>query len=153
MRRYAHKLGGSGSKEKFASRQEKEEREFLEAWQREREAEEHKDSLTNALQNAEGERLTQEAVKKRHDEAQVLLDQMYDSIFSGPTPDVPGEDQVEQAVKNARSWFQQCEIKVRNENHALEQLSKAKSFLKQALDNMQSARNRSNADRFGGGGM
>lgn len=46
FKRYAHKLGGRKGEAKFASKSEKEERESLEAWQKEREAEERKAELS-----------------------------------------------------------------------------------------------------------
>lgn len=149
MKRYAYKL--SGKKDKFVSRQEKEEREFLEAYQREREAQQFKGSLVSALEKAEGEKRSQEADVARHDNAQTELDRMYNAIFSGPTPDVPGEDEMEQAVKNARDWFQQCEMRFGNENRALETLQMAQKWLGSALYDMDSARGHSQIDMFGGG--
>lgn len=52
VKRYAHRLGGSRGKKKFATRSGKERREFLEAWQREREAQDALESLTGAITNA-----------------------------------------------------------------------------------------------------
>ena len=91
VKRFAHKLGGTKGKEKFTSRQEKEEREFLEAWQKEREATERREELQRALDNANNEKKTMEVDKANHDQAQKDLDEMYHYLFSGPTPEVPGK--------------------------------------------------------------
>jgi hypothetical protein len=101
FKRYAHKLGGRKGEAKFASKSEKEEREFLEAWQKEREAEERKAELQRALNTANEDRQRFESEKARNESAQRDLDQLYASIFSGPTPDLPGEDQLESAVQYA----------------------------------------------------
>lgn len=149
MKRYAYKV--SGRSDKFVSRQAKEEREFLEAYQREKEAKEFRESLVSALEKAEGEKRKQEADIARHDTAQAELDRMYNAIFSGPTPDVPGEDEMEQAVKNARDWFQQCEMRSGNEGRAFEGIERARNWLWSALRDMDSARGHSQMDMFGGG--
>ena len=153
MRRYAHKLGGHKGQEKFASRQEKEEREFLEAWQREREAQQRREELARALEHGESDKRTLESDKTKHDQAQLELDQMYQSIFSGPTPEVPGEDQMEQAVSQTSSWFQQCQTQRGSDKQATEQLQRATASLSRALGDMNDALDNSNIDRFGGGAL
>lgn len=152
-RKYMHKLGGSKGEEKFKSKQEKEEREFMEAWQREREAQERREALGKALESAEQEKKSQEADKSRHDQAQQELDQMYNSIFSGPTPDVPGEDEREHAVYQAREWYNQCETQMRHEKQAMEALDRAQRQLGAARRDMDDALSASNVDRFGGGAL
>ena len=102
MRRYAHKLAGHKGEDRFTAKQEKEEREFLEAWQKERESTERKEELGRALERAEKEQQTLKSDNAKHDQAQSRLDKLYRDIFSGPTPEVPGEDELEEAVKNAR---------------------------------------------------
>jgi hypothetical protein len=153
MRKYVHKLGGSKGEEKFKSKQEKEEREFMEAWQREREAQERREALSAALEQAEQQRRSQEADKARHDQAQEELDRMYNSIFSGPTPDVPGEDEVEHAVYQARDWYNQCQTLLGNDKHAMEALQRANQQLAAARRDMNDALSASNVDRFGGGAL
>ncbi len=151
MRKYAYKLGGHKGEEKFKSKQEKEEREFMEAWQREREAQERREALGTALEQAEQQKRSQEADRARHDQAQEELDQMYNSIFSGPTPDVPGEDQMEQAVYQARDWYNQCQTLLGIDKHAMEALQRANQQLTAARRAMDDALSASNMDRFGGG--
>jgi serine phosphatase RsbU (regulator of sigma subunit) len=81
FKRYAHKLGGSKGQAKFVSKSEKEEREFLAAWQEEREAEERKAELKRALEIANEDRQRLEGEKARNERAQQDLDQLYASIF------------------------------------------------------------------------
>ena len=153
MRKYAHKLGGHKGEEKFKSKQEKEEREFMEAWQREREAQQRREVLGSALEQAEQQKSGQEADKAKHDQAQEELDRMYNSIFSGPTPDVPGEDEMEHAVYQARDWYNQCQTLLGNDKHAMEALQRANQQLAAARRDMDDALSASNVDRFGGGAL
>ena len=125
MRRYAHKLGGRKGEDKFKSKQEKEEREFLEAWQREREAQERREALGSALEQAQNEKRTLESDEAKHDNAQQELDRMYNSLFSGPTPEVPGEDQKEYQVNQAREWYDQCQTQLRNDQYCMDVLQRA----------------------------
>ncbi|KAI7294642.1 hypothetical protein KC315_g19083, partial [Hortaea werneckii] len=53
VKRFMHRLGGSRGVEKFETKREKEEREFLDAWQREREAREARAELVVAVKKAE----------------------------------------------------------------------------------------------------
>jgi hypothetical protein len=152
-RKYLHKLGGSKGEEKFKSKQEKEEREFMEAWQREREAQERQEALGRALEQAEQQKRSQEADKARHDRAQEELDRLYNSIFSGPTPDVPGEDEREHAVYLARDWYNQCQTALGTEKHAMDALQRANQQLSAARREMDDALSASNVDRFGGGAL
>lgn len=151
VKRYAYKLGGSRGKEKFASKSEKEEREFLEAWQREREAQDALENLRSAMANAETQRATLEKEKTRCEQAQKDLDQLYASIFSGPTPEVPGEDQVEQEVQQARGWFDQCQMQSDRDGQALDALKNAGPPMMYAVRNMTDARGASQMDMLGGG--
>ncbi|KAF2719263.1 hypothetical protein K431DRAFT_113764 [Polychaeton citri CBS 116435] len=132
MRRFAHRLGGSKGKEKFASKQEKEEREFLEAWQREREAEERKGELHRALSSAEQDRTGLQNDAEKQQRAQKELDEMYHSIFSGPTPDVPGEDQQEEVVRQAKAWLDEHQTQMNHDKYALGALQTAAKSLRAA---------------------
>lgn len=151
VKRYAYKLGGSHGKEKFAVKSEKEEREFLEAWQREREAQEALENLKSAMSNAEAQKTTLEKEKTRCEQAQKELDRLYASIFSGPTPQVPGEDQVEQEVQQAKGWFDQCQRQSDRDGQALDALKRAGPPMINAQRNMGDASGASQMDMLGGG--
>ncbi|EMC96809.1 hypothetical protein BAUCODRAFT_90072 [Baudoinia panamericana UAMH 10762] len=151
VKRFAYKMGGQKSKAKFASKSEKEEREFLEAWQKEREAKERREELSRALENAQKDKQHLDGDSTRHDQAQRELDQLYNSIFTGPTPEVPGEDQMENTVKDTQQWAQQCQTRLRTEKRAMDDLQSAKSSLTMALRDMSDARGASTWDMWGGG--
>ncbi len=88
LKRYASKLQGNKGQEKLSAKQDKEEREFLEAWQEEKSAQERREELGRALEQAEKERRSLQATVTTHKEALRDLDQLYQSIFGGPTPEV-----------------------------------------------------------------
>jgi hypothetical protein len=129
----------------------KEEREFLEAWQREREATERSEELERALKMAQKDKDRLEQEKQRHDQAQTELDAMYNHIFSGPTPDLPGEDQMEDSVNACREWFQQCQMRLGSEKQALDSLAAANHSMARAQNDMREALQYSTYDMFGGG--
>ncbi|SMY21675.1 unnamed protein product [Zymoseptoria tritici ST99CH_1A5] len=151
VKRWAHKLGGSKGKAKFESRSEKEEREFLDAWQAERSAKESRDELAAALAGAEKDHSHLDSEAKRHDKAQAALDALYQSIFDGPTPDVPGEDQMESNLQQAKQHFDQSQAQTGTENMALQALQRADQTLFKAAKYMEDALDMSRADMFGGG--
>ena len=152
FKRKLHKLGGSKGSAKFASKSEKEEREFLAAWQAEREAEERRAELQRALTTATEDRQRFESDKARNATAQHDLDQLYASIFSGPTPEVPGEDQLETAVQNAKQHLEQTQSAYNAENAALEALRRVEDRMQAASVAMEDALQSSRLDMIGMGG-
>ncbi|KAF2206981.1 hypothetical protein CERZMDRAFT_52005 [Cercospora zeae-maydis SCOH1-5] len=152
FKRYLHKMGGSKGKDKFTSKAEKEEREFLEAWQKERSAKESRHELSRALEHARSNKVNLEQDVKRHERAQSELDQLYDSIFSGPTPDVAGEDHLEQAVQQNRDSYDQANRSLSSEKYVLEILGRADQSLSAAGNHMDDAYRRSQRDTYLGGG-
>lgn len=56
LKRWGYKLQGSKGKDKYTSGQEKEEKEFQDAWQKERSTKEARDELARALEQAEKDR-------------------------------------------------------------------------------------------------
>jgi DNA repair exonuclease SbcCD ATPase subunit len=151
FKRYAHKLGGRKGEAKFASKSEKEEREFLQAWQHEREAEERRAELQRALTSATQDRQRLEADKARHATAQHDLDTLYASIFSGPTPELPGEDQLETAVQNAKQHLEQTQTQYNAENAALEALRRVENRMQAAAAAVNEALDNSRLDMMGFG--
>lgn len=125
--------------------------EFLEAWQKERSAKESREELGRALEQAEKDRSHLETEASRHEKAQHALDALYQSIFDGPTPDVPGEDQMEQNVTQARAFFDQSQTQLGNEKKATEALKRAENTLNLAYRDIGDALRRSTRDMWGGG--
>ncbi|KAF2161092.1 hypothetical protein M409DRAFT_59363 [Zasmidium cellare ATCC 36951] len=151
LKRYAFKLGGSKGQDKFASRQEKEEKEFLAAWQSERSAKESREELATALANAENQEAQLQKDAERHAKAQKALDELYEGIFAGPTPDVSGEDGAEESVGRCKAHFEGCQEQLGREKQAAQALERAEQALKAGYGDIQDALRRSTRDMFGGG--
>jgi hypothetical protein len=149
VKRYVHKLGGSKGEKKFNDKASKEEREFVQAWQKEREERETREELGRALTQAEADRARLEADLARNTKAQAALDALYQSIFSGPTPEFPNEDHMEEAVRQATEHFHQSQEHSKVEQQAREALHQAKLSLGKAATLMQEAEGHSRGDLFG----
>lgn len=90
---------------------------------------------------------------KRHRDAVAELDTLYNSIFGGPTPDFPQEDQVEQRCAQASKEFRELAQAETQERSAVTFLTKAARLAGSARMSMDSALDYSRADMFGGGMM
>ncbi|KAJ3053748.1 hypothetical protein HK097_003475 [Rhizophlyctis rosea] len=151
MKRFAYKV--SGQKEKFKAEAEKEEREYFEAVQEEHQAGVLKENIESMLTEAKTAQQTLSITAQKHTEAQQELDTIYDSIFSGPTPDFPEEDFLETALKSALESHHYSQHLAESEHHAIQLLARAITFLKRAESCMKGAKHASKADMWGGGGF
>lgn len=96
MKRFAYKIGRKT--EKFEAKASKEEREYLDALHEEHKTKEMRKDLVQRLNEAIAARSNLQSVAARHAQAQADLDVLYDSIFEGPTPNFPEEDERERAA-------------------------------------------------------
>jgi len=151
VKRWIHKLQGSKGKDKFSSKQEKEEREFQEAWQNERSARESRAELARTLSNAEDDHKRLISDAQRQNKAQKELDDMYASIFSGPTPEIPGEDQAEEAVNLAKGNLSQAQDALNKDKTAMQYMDRCRDCLTSANAQMDEALSLSTWDVVGGG--
>jgi hypothetical protein len=149
VKRYVYKLGGSKGEKKFSDKASKEERNFVKAWQKEREERETREELGHALTQAEADRAHLEADLARNTKAQAALDALYQSIFGGPTPEFPNEDHMEKVVRQATEHFHQCQEESKKEQQAWEALNQAKLSLGKARNLMLEAEDYSRGDIFG----
>lgn len=143
--------GAGGKKDKFQEKASKEEREYVEALNAEYEAKSRRDEWTRNREVARKTHAELEQINQRHHSLQAELDAMYNSIFSGPTPDVPGEDQKEWAFREARDGFAAARQRHDAESQAFKCLIDADKFMLQALHSLADARSHSQMDMFGGG--
>ena len=143
--------GSEKSTESLTAAAQQKERDFMEAWQREREAEERFKEVKHALEVAQSEKPVFERDNKLHKEAQREIDQIYESIFAGPTPEARGEDQLEQQVRRSRATFQECQMRAEKEESAMAALERASSHLNGAVENMRSCHHRAKLGLLGGG--
>ncbi|TVY82121.1 hypothetical protein LSUE1_G004146 [Lachnellula suecica] len=150
MRRLAYKLGGK--KEKFEAEASKEEREWLEAVQEELHIKKSLEQLRINLADATKTNAELSAVASVHSSTKQELDALYKSIFEGPTPDIPGEDEKERVVKSAEENFNGIQLRLSTENQARSVLLDADRFLNSARADIEEALNAATMDAWGVGG-
>ncbi|KAL9624248.1 MAG: hypothetical protein Q9160_001495 [Pyrenula sp. 1 TL-2023] len=150
VRRFAYRVGGK--KEKFQEKASKEEKEYFDAVTAEFRAKQSRATLDANLKDAEKFRQELEGVVSQHDGYQKRLDELYNSIFSGPTPDLPQEDEKEQIVAQVKSEFDQAQSTLSVESQIISILHEANKAMKQALINMNQAESMSEFDMVGFGG-
>ena len=89
----------------------------------------------------------------RHEQAQRDLDDLYNGIFGGPTPEFPEEDATERQLQTAAEACRSTRIWLESEQKAASLLNQAKVRLGTALKYMEDALDYSRWDMFGGGTM
>jgi hypothetical protein len=151
MRRFAHKA--TGRKEAFASKAAKEEKEYFDAMQAQKSAEDELTYLQHLRSEALTARAEYQASTDRHKDLQAHLDQLYNSIFAGPTPDFPAEDTAESAVSSCNQHLGNLNQGLEREKHILFLLGQIVTKLSSARDELSNARDMSHLDMFGGGTM
>lgn len=149
--RYMYKLRGKRGEAKFAAKAGKEEQEFVEAWQKERETQETHSELTRALTNARQDQQRLQSESARYEQAQRELDMLYSSIFNGPTPEIPGEDQLESSLQNNKQWADSATEHQNLQRRAAEALHATIQCLEHAARDMNDALDMSRWDMWGGG--
>ncbi|PSN65287.1 hypothetical protein BS50DRAFT_575330 [Corynespora cassiicola Philippines] len=151
FRRFAHKA--SGRKERFAEKAAKEEREYFDAIQAQKAAE---DELAYTKQLHAEAVLTKdqyETQAKRHEELQRELEALYNSIFSGATPEFPFEDSAEQSCNTAHDAVQSINATLERERHVLFLIQQIMGKLSEVGRHLAHAHSNSQFDVFGGGGF
>ena len=151
MKRFAYKVGRKEAK--FNEKASKEEREYFDVLQEEHKQNEVRKNLDNNLAGAHGRHSEIEAAFARHKKAQADLDDLYDSIFEGPTPGFPDEDSKEKEAENALDQYHSLRVRVEAEGQALKCLGKAQDMMNVARQYLADARSHSQMDMFGGGAI
>jgi len=127
VRRFMYKA--AGKKDRFAEKADKGERDYFEVLQRAHQEDKINGGLKAQMEEAQGAARALEAVAARNRDAQRQLDELYQSIFAGPTPQFPDEDAAEQL------------------------LASGDALMMQALQHIADALSYSRVDMFGGGGF
>lgn len=137
LKRFAYRFGGQG--DKFDAKATKEEKEWLDAVKEELKAKNELQKLKLDLVKAEetSAELAETAIV--HDSAQIELDELYNSIFQGYTPDVPGEDEKEAALTLAEHKFNALQLDLCEESQAASFLRDAGAVMMKALDALRDA--------------
>ncbi|KAF2822715.1 hypothetical protein CC86DRAFT_330497, partial [Ophiobolus disseminans] len=151
MRRFAHKA--TGQKEKFASKAAKEEKEYFDAIQAQKSAEDELTYTHHLKSTAEAHRAAIQPSADRHAHLQSQLNRLYASIFAGPTPAFPAEDAAEAACAAASSALGNLHQSLEQEKHTLFLLGQTAQKLSAARAALDAAYSMSQYDMFGGGTM
>jgi len=150
MKRLAFKLGGK--KEKFQADASREEQEWLDAVASQLKTKQGLEHLNKDLAEATRTNSEFSGVVDVHNNAKKELDALYKSIFDGPTPDIPEEDQKEHAVGQAEQNYNTVSLQLSTEKQARDILTDAEKFLKAAINDILDAENHASMDLYGFGG-
>jgi hypothetical protein len=151
IRRFAHKA--TGRKEKFAEKAAKEEKEYFEAMQAQKSAEDELAYVQHLKSEAQNQRQTFSSSADRHKHLQSQLDALYNSIFAGHTPEFPDEDNKEEACNAASHYLGSLNQSLEREKHILFLLGQTSQKLSEARNSLDGAYGMSQYDMFGGGTM
>lgn len=149
MKRFAYKV--SRKTDKFEAKASKEEREYFDALRDEHLAKANQKDLGDQLQEANKTLPQLQIATNRHNQAQRDLDALYDSIFEGPTPGFPEEDDRERAAASALDLYSSARTRAESETQAVQILADTQKKLKLARIALNNARDYSRMDMFGGG--
>lgn len=149
FRRFAHKA--SGRKDRFVEKAAKEEREYFDAIQEQKTGEDQLAYLQHLKSEAEVAKQTYETQAQRHAQLQSDLDALYDSIFAGPTPGFPDEDEKERSCTSASQTVQHLSQALEKERHVLFLLGQTSAKLTEAARHLDDAHSLSQMDLFGSG--
>ncbi|KAI2606649.1 hypothetical protein GGR54DRAFT_644031 [Hypoxylon sp. NC1633] len=149
VKRFAYRVGGKT--DKFQAKAEKEEHEYFAVLQTEQQAKEQEENIKSMRSKALEVQSDLEVEAARHTEAQHQLDNLYDSIFQGPTPAFPHEDRSEQNAESALQSYHNSRVKVETELRVVHLLTEAWERLQNALNYTEDALSHSRMDMFGGG--
>lgn len=149
VRRFALRM--TGQKEKFQEKSSKEEREYFNAIQQQKSAEDKHSLLLHNRDEAMKARSNLEAPAQRHTQLQQDLDVLYNHIFQGATPEFPEEDQQEQAAAVAQSRHSHLASQWDTEKTAIGILRDAQTLMRSVLRDMADAHSTSQWEMVGGG--
>lgn len=123
VRRFAHKL--SGRADAFEKKTAAEEKDTLDGFQEVIEHKERKGRLEKELEDARRTEMRLERAVGKYTLAQGELEAIYDTIFSGPTPQYPEEDVLELAAEEVLREYDQKRQRQEKEQEALQHLQGA----------------------------
>ncbi|KAF8970669.1 hypothetical protein BDZ97DRAFT_1790404 [Flammula alnicola] len=150
-RRFAHKL--LGKKEKYEARESKEEREYVEALEREMTERDNQAVIQQLLDEAK--RVMADLMQKGtlYESSQVELHALYGRVFDGPSEAFPEDDRLEYDLNAANKRHEQILESVNAESRAAELLARAVKAMDTCQQSMQEALGYSRYDMWGGGTM
>jgi hypothetical protein len=148
-RRFAHKI--MGKREKYEAKESKEEREYVEALEREMTEKDNQRAVEGLLQEAEGVLADLARKQGLFESAQVELNALYGRIFDGPSEAFPEDDRLEYALIEATKVHDNIQQQLNAESRATELLSRAVQQMEMCQKSMNVALSYSQYDMWGGG--
>ncbi|KAJ7146181.1 hypothetical protein C8R44DRAFT_845418 [Mycena epipterygia] len=147
-RRLAAKL--TGRKEKFEAKAGKEEREYVEALEKEMQEKRQAAQLDEMIAEAKAVRTDLQSKAERY---RLTKKELYHKVFDGPTQAYPEDDQLEYQLQLAQGRYNEIQGFLNRESQALNLLQAANGALLSCNSKMQEALTYSQWDMFGGGAI
>ncbi|KAJ7021030.1 hypothetical protein C8F04DRAFT_1050203 [Mycena alexandri] len=148
-RRFAAKI--TGKKEKFEAKASKEEKEYIEALEKEMQHKRQQETLETLIAEAKALRLDLQRKLERYNKIKQDLAALYSKIFDGPTQAYPEDDQLEYKLQQAQNRYNEIQGSLNRESQALHLLDSADSALEMCCSQLQEALGYSQMDMYGGG--
>ncbi|KAF5375425.1 hypothetical protein D9615_007935 [Tricholomella constricta] len=150
-RRLAHKL--TGRREKFEAKESKEEREYVEALEKELSEKDSQNVIRHILGEAKQVQAELSDKAQRYEALKQELSVLYLQIFDGPTQDFPEDDRLEYQLQSSQTLHDQVQSTLNIECQAAEILARADRTITACKAKVQEALGYSQWDMWGGGGM
>ncbi|PPR05094.1 hypothetical protein CVT24_010081 [Panaeolus cyanescens] len=150
-KRFAHKL--MGKKEKFEAKESKEEREYVEALEREMTERDNQQVIQQMLDEAK--RVLEDLKDKetKFESAKLELEALYGRVFDGPSEAFPEDDRLEYEMHEAQKSHDEAQARLNAESRAAELLARAARSMDACQQSVQEALGYSRYDMWGGGTM
>jgi hypothetical protein len=151
FRRWVHKASGRGNR--FEEKAAQEGREYFDAIQAQRTAEDELDYIRQLKTEAELAHHKYKQAAIRHAILQDQLSRLYNVVFAGHTPEFPDEDRNEADCRDAHHNVQTLNQNLERERRTLYLLRHASTKLSKARRCLDDAHDMTHWDMFGGGAM
>ncbi|KAJ7092493.1 hypothetical protein B0H15DRAFT_834122 [Mycena belliarum] len=141
----------TGRREKFEAKASKEEREYVEAVEKEMQEKRQLEMLKGMISEAKGVRADIQDKVKRHEMTKADLAELYSKVFDGPTQAYPEDDHLEQQLQLAQGRYDDIQGCLNGESQALGLLQSASGALDTCHKSIREALDYSTWDIWGGG--
>ncbi|KAF7369820.1 hypothetical protein MVEN_00314900 [Mycena venus] len=149
-RRFAATI--TGRKDKYEAKASKEEREYVEALEKEMQHKRQQGALETMIREAKTLRRDLQSKLERYNKAKQDLTTLYSKIFDGPTQAFPEDDQLEYQLQQAQDRYNEIQGYLNRESQAVNLLQSAYDALQSCYSQMKEAIDDSHWDMFGGFG-
>ncbi|KAF5325950.1 hypothetical protein D9611_001010 [Ephemerocybe angulata] len=149
-RRFTAKL--TGKKEQFEANQAKEEREYMEALQKEMVERDQNAVIQQLLKEARSVKEELTAKTKRYESIKTEIESLYARVFEGPSESFPEEDRLEYDVHEAHKEHERAQTTLNTETQAAELLARAVVSMDKCQASVKEALSYSRYDMWSSGG-